>query len=61
MSEREPKRHGVDERRDAERDLRQDETDEEESEAPGGASHGSKVSIAKIVGILVAGTIAIPM
>ena len=36
MNEREPKRHGVDERRDAERDLRQDETGEEESEAPGG-------------------------
>jgi hypothetical protein len=38
MSEREAKRHGVDERRNAERDLRQDEAGEEESEAPRGPS-----------------------
>src|SRR4029077_6463489 len=38
MSEREAKRPGVDERRNAERALRQDEAGEEESEAPRGPS-----------------------
>ena len=32
MSEREPEGHGVDERRDAKRRLREDETGEDESE-----------------------------